>query len=138
MVYLYRKNGGKVEGVSSDNTAYAVIDTTFYATVTDPSAPNGSDLGTPKIWDGSAIRNATGPEIATFATALATDTNLSFRALAKQRLQQDLILRKVLQALVAALLTEINTLRAQHSLAARTQTQAINAILANIDSGSFD
>lgn len=140
MVFLYRKNGGKVEGVSSDDNAYTGIDATFYGTALNPSTPNGTDLATPKIWDGSAIRNATAPEITAFATALTADTNLIDRAAAKARLQSDPVLKKLLGALVDTLRTQINTLRTSpnQSFPAVTQATVINAILANIDSGSFD
>jgi hypothetical protein len=110
MVFLYRKTGGQVLGVSTDPTAYAGADTTYYGVLTDPTLTNGADLGTPKIWDGSSVRNATAPEIAAFVTAEATDTNLQQRTQASAQVTTEPLSRKVLRSLIDVLVAEITTI----------------------------
>ncbi len=44
----------------------------------------------------------------------------------------------ILRAFMLLMLDELNTLRAQHSLPARTKTQLRNAIISKIDSGAAD
>lgn len=141
MVFQYRKSSGEVLGVSADNAAYAGQDATYYASVQDPPQPNGADLSTAKIWDGTNLRNATSGEISGFPASTATDLTLQQRAVAWNRLQgTDAITRKMLQAIVSVLLDEINTLRtnAALGLSARTMAQAKTAILNKLGSGTVD
>jgi len=140
MIFLYRKNGGYVEGMSSDAAAYAGADAALFATVTDPPTPDGLDLGVLKVYDGANLRNATVGEISNYPAVIVADTTINYRNLAKQRLQNDVVLRKLLGAMVATILQSVNQVRTQPTttFAAVTQQQAINAILNNIDSGSFD
>lgn len=138
MIFLYRLNGGAIEGASVDNGAFNAIDTTYFATVTDPATPDGLDLSVLKIWDGLQVRNATAPEIANFATAKAADDLLIERAKAKDFFVTGSVSRKAMRALIETLIEEINTLRAQHSLAPRTTAQALVTIENKIDAGTFD
>ncbi len=118
--------------------AYDNEDPTYFGTITDPTLPDGKDLAIPKIKDGTTVRNATGPEILTFATAKSTDQTLIDRASAKDTYDLDPVAKKYLKAIVELMLDEINTLRALHSLSDRTLAQAKTAIDNKIDSGNFD
>jgi hypothetical protein len=140
MVFLYRINGGEVLGVSTSANAYQGVDSTYFATATDPAAPDGVDLSTPKIWDGTKIRNATQAEVSNFPTARTADQNLIDRGKAIEWLQSNPVQRKILRALVSVLVDEINILRTQPttSFSARTNAQAFTAIINKINSGSFD
>jgi hypothetical protein len=140
VVFFYRKNGGQVYGAATVNPAYDGVDAPLFGTIIDPPTPDGEDLATPKIFDGTNVRNATAGEITSFALAEAADTTLILRTLAKQRLQNDPILRKLLGALLSVILMEINRLRQNPTttFGAISHGTAINAILTAIDSGSFD
>ena len=140
MVFLYRKTSGQVLGVSIDGTAYSGVDATYFASVQDPPTPNGADLAVAKRWDGTNLRNATNPEVSGFAAFIATDNNLVARAAAINRLQSDVILRKILRAIVGQMVTQLNTLRTQPSttFAAITEAQAEQAIVDAINAGTFD
>jgi hypothetical protein len=138
MIILYRKNGGEVLGASTDVTAYAGVDNTFFGTVTDPPFPQGSDLSIPKIYDTAQVRNATAQEQATFVTAAATDDNLQQRVSALNLANNNPIQRKILMAIVSVLLDEINTLRTTAGLGTRSMNQAKTAIQNKINSGSVD
>lgn len=140
MIFLYRKSGGQVLGATVDVSAYAGIDATYFATVTDPPQSNGADLSVPKIYDLTNLRDATVPEQAAFVTAAASDLNLQQRAAAINRLQTDPVLRKILRAIVGSTLTAINPVRQNPTttFAAISQAQAETAILAAINAGTFD
>lgn len=84
---LYRLSGGEVVKISLTNQAFAQRDTNYWGVATDPAFPDGIELrengngplrvlGFAKIMDGGSCRNATAPEIATFATAETADENL--------------------------------------------------------------
>lgn len=137
-LFLYRINGGKVLGISTDPAAYSNIDTSFFATIDNPSVPDGEDLTIAKIWDVTQVRNATSAEIAAFVTAESQDQVSTDRMQAKASINSLPITKKYLQAIVSLLLDEINTLRALHSLTDRTIAQAKTAIDNKIDSGNFD
>jgi hypothetical protein len=138
LYWLYRKNGGEVMGVSSEADSYANVDATYYGVATDPGTPDGASLDPAKIWDDPNVRNATAPEIAAFSAAEAVDTNLQDRQKAKDLLDSQPQMRKVLRSLVEVIIDEINTLRALHSLGDRTLTQAKTEILNKIDAGGND
>lgn len=141
MIFLYRINGGQVLGVSVNASAYAGIDPTYFATITDPPEPNGIDLSIPKIYDGTNLRNATAAEITNFTTAAATDLNLQNRAAAIGLLQTNLINRKILGAIVGLTVQQLNVLRAQATnptLSPLTQSQVVTAIENSINAGTFD
>lgn len=136
--FLYRINGGQVQGASLDPTAYDNRDTQFFDIAIAVATPDGQNLVPPKIFDGTVVRNATSAEQTAFAAAEATDDNLLHRRRAKELLDTQLQMRKILRALVKVLVDEINTLRAQHALPARTNAQAFTAIQNEIDAGTFD
>jgi len=142
LTYLYRKNGGQVLGASVDGVdSYAQMDTQFFATVDDPAIPDGGDLIPSKIFDDTdtevAIRNADASELANFDTSEAADDLLIERRSAKDLMDAG-INRKTLRSLVEVIISELNILRALHSLPNRTLAQAVNAIKSKIDSGSND
>jgi hypothetical protein len=146
MVFLFRKNGGQVTGASVDGAAYTSADTTYFGTVTDPPTPNGTDLSLPKIWDLTNLRTATGPEQTAFVTAAAADANLQARAGAIGRLQTDVILRKILRAIVGLTVQQLNAMAphidttaspASH-IATITEAGAETAIVNAINAGTWD
>jgi hypothetical protein len=138
MIYIYRINGGEVLRVTSDPVAS--FDATYEATVTDPTVQAGTNFNNPAHWDGTQIRNATGPEITASAAAALTDLNLQQRAQAIAWLNANPVQRKILRAIVGQLVTQLNVLRQSPSttFAAITQSQAENAIIAAINAGTFD
>ena len=138
MIFLYRITSEEVVRVATNSNAFDDEDTTYFATVLDPSTPDGQNLVPAKIRDGTTVRNATAPEIATFAAAEATDLTLIDRTSAKDIFDTGSVSKKYLKAIVQVTLDEINTLRGLHSLADRTLAQAKSAINSKIDAGEFD
>lgn len=139
MIFLYRINGKEVIAASTDLNGFNDANLAFYGIVTDPATPDGVDLSIPKIYLNSVLRNATQTEIDAFAVARATDQNLQERDAAWDRIQgNDRIQRKAFKAFCSVLLDEINTLRAQHSLAPRTLQQGLTAIRNKLDGGTVD
>ena len=123
MIILYRRTGGRVEGLAPSNTGAFSAHDAVYALVVDPPMPDGADLTVPKVYDGSVMRNATAGEIAGFAAAQAGDDT--------RRAQGEIDNWPVMiKALVLALVDEINILRQAASLSARTPAQALAAIRA--------
>lgn len=137
MNFYYRKNGGEVIGQSTDYN-WPTTDATYYGVLVNPTTQGGTNLGQPLIWTGTLLRNANAGEITAFVAAKDTDENLMRRKSAKDSLDSLMVQKTILRALIDALVDEINTLRAQHALAPRTLTQAINAIKNKIDAGTFD
>ena len=136
LIFLYRTNGGQVQGESINSDAYDPLPQ-FFSTVTDPSTPDGTNLVPPKIYDGTQVRSATAAEIMAFAIAEAEDDVLDARDKAKKLLIHSQT-GKVLKAIIELMVQEINTLRSQHGLSPRTRGQVINAINNAIDAGDVD
>lgn len=144
MRFLYRNRSPfHVEGGSLRPDAYENSDLTYHAWVEidpDTEAPDGIDIGNanPKVYDSGAgtIRNATQLEIDEIPVAEAIDKNLQERASAKALLTNSNA--KLWRALLELILSEINILRAEHSLAPRTKAQLITALENEIDSGNSD
>jgi hypothetical protein len=133
MWYYYRINGGQVLGASIAPAAPWAADA-WCAVFESPAAV---DLGTPHWCDGATLRPATAGEVAAFPGAAAADAAAAARAEAK-----DLIgpagpsndrAHRLLRALVELVRREINTLRAQHSLADRTAAQVRAALEGILD-----
>ena len=84
---LYRISSGEVVKISLANQTWPQVDSTFWAVLTDPALPDGTQviddngdlrvLGFAKFADvgGDTVRNATQPEIDTFAPAQTEDEN---------------------------------------------------------------
>jgi len=70
-VFLIRKNGGEALGASV--SAFTGIDTAYFESFTPASKPDGIDLATPKIKDGTKLRNATSGEITGFPAKRTAD-----------------------------------------------------------------
>ncbi len=138
MVILVRKTSGEVLGSSTDNAVYSGADPAYFQAVLDPPVPDGQDLSVRKIWTGAVMRNATAPELATFAPAAAVDLNLHQRTRARDYFQSDPVLRKTLRAIAGLTTTQLNTLRALHGLAALTRAQVEQAIVDAIAAGTYD
>jgi hypothetical protein len=138
MVFQYRKRGGQVLAASTDPNNFT--DDVYFGVLTNPPTPNGTDLSVPKIWDGTQVRNATAPEIATFASAAAIDQNLIERDQAVAWFTANPVQRKILRGMMAVMVDEINILRQNPTavLSARTQTQGETAVLNKIASGAVD
>ena len=145
---LYRKSSGEVYKISLINQPFAAVDQTYWGILTDPPMPDGTDArekladgtigplrqgGFSKIWDGSEVRNATGAEIAGFETAEAEDNKNADASGALELFKTHPQFRKAFTAFAKVMLAEINGLRAQHGLGARTLKQLQNAMVAAID-----
>jgi len=130
-IFLFRVNGGEVSGTSVDLNAYVGVPVLF-STITNPTLPDGADISVPKILDGTTVRNATAPEIANFAVALAADQNTIDKQIAQDFIDVDPTRRKAFKAVALTLIDEINILRALHSLPDRTLAQAVTTIKAKI------
>ena len=130
--FLFRTNGGEVLGVSTSAATYASLPP-LLAFIDAPTTPDGADLATAKIFiSPSTVRNATAPEIANFPVAEAFDLNVTQKQAAEDAVDVNIIQRKTNKALILVLIEEINTLRALHSLADRTLSQAVTAIKGKI------
>ena len=142
---LYRKNGDEVLKISLRDQPFTEADTTYFGVLTNPSFPDGTDtrerlpdgnlgparqLGFAKIAipGTNTVRNATQAEIDAWAAAEQEDEDLQDAADADSLFMTHPQFRKVLKALVKLLVAEINTLRSQHSLSARTNAQAFTAL----------
>ena len=125
---LYRKNGGRVEGVSKTDVYTGQIDTDFFD-VYDTGIPGTDIANPPKFCNGATYRNATAPEIAAWAAKLDEDLDL----LDKKNAKAEVTDRKVLRAFMLIVMDEINILRDEHGLAPRTADQLSTAIQNRID-----
>lgn len=141
---LFRKSSGEVVKISLSDQAFLDADPTFWGVLTDPAFPDGTDvrdmdpdpagplrvLGFSKraVPGPPTVRNATAPEIATFAAAQTDDENQMDADRAKQLFEMDPQTRKLFIALMDATRTEVNTLRAEHALPDRTLDQWKTAI----------
>ena len=130
-IFLFRVNGGEVSGTSVDPTAYVGVPT-FFSTITNPTLPDGAAISVPNLLDGTTVRNATAPEIANFAVALAADQNTSDKQIAQDFIDVDPTRRKAFKAVALTLIEEINILRTIHALPDRTLAQAVTSIKSKI------
>ncbi len=131
MYYLYRKNGGEVLGVSTED----VWTDSTYIGVFSTGAVLPLD---PPLWcDGAEVREATAPEIADFAANEAEDTVAEKQALAKDVVDGTAAYKqeisRVLRALVELILEEINALRSNASLPTYSKAQLVAALKSKID-----
>jgi hypothetical protein len=138
---LYRTNGGEVVKISLTDQTFDQRDTDYWTVAADPAFPDGTELrpdegagplrtlGYAKIMDGGSCRNATQPEIDAFPAALLADENLMDRDGAKDLFQFHPRFRKMMIAFADILKDEINILRAEHALPARTLNQLKTAML---------
>lgn len=138
---LYRLSSGEVEKISLTNQSFADRDTTYWGVLTDPTIVDGNVtrplrvLGFAKIWDGSVLRNATQPEIETFAPAEADDQSQEDADQAISFLETHPVFRKQMIAFADILKDEINLLRAreqqfQADVAAANNLAALKASVA--------
>ncbi len=138
---LYRIYGGEVIKISEKGQLFADRNVAYWGVLTDPPLPDGTDtrnptdpnvelrvLGFAKIWDGSNVRNATQAEIDTFPIAEDADGKLQDKDSAIDLFQNHPRFRKMMVAFADIIKDEINILRAEHGLSARTLTQLKNAI----------
>jgi hypothetical protein len=132
--YRYRKNGGKVEGISLDDIW---TDSTYIGVFsTDIEYPLE-----PPLWcDGSTIRTATVQEISDFLVKEQEDLSLQHRSSAKDVVDgvsdYKSSLPRVVRALVSLMLQEINVLRTQASFPEYTWEQMKTALKNKIDEES--
>ena len=141
---LHRIGGGEVVKISPTNQTFAQRDPAFWEVVQDPAFPDGTELredlgndqlgplrtlGYAKIVVGATCRNATQPEIDAFAVAETLDENIMDRDGARDLFQTHPRFRKLMIALSDIIKDEINILRAEHGLPARTLVQLKTAML---------
>ena len=138
-----RLSSNEVGKISVANQDFSILDTDFFAEFTDPTFPNGTEvrdvsgdqpgplrvLGLAKIFEpigpNGNVRNATAPEIATFAPAEDDDTNIQDAVRALELLSTHSNFGKLFKALVRSIVdkdnlmaTEWNAFRAEAALAA--------------------
>ncbi len=142
---LYRISSGEVISISISDDLFEEYDDEFRDVLTNPPLPDGTQLMSPgtygshrvlgyaKIVDNGTVRNATQQEIDSFGAAFADDQAQKEANKAEEYLENDPKFRRVMTALMAILVDEINTLRSQHGLPDRTLSQLKNAIKNRID-----
>lgn len=118
---LYRINGGEVVKISATGQTWADRDTTYWGVLTDPPLPDGDQvrpidgdlrtLGYAKINDAGTVRNATQPEIDTFAPAQTADENLQDAGGAEDLFLNHPRFRKLMTAYSDIVKDELNILR---------------------------
>jgi hypothetical protein len=137
---LYRTNGGEVVKISPTDQTFAERDSAYWSVAADPAFPDGielredgsgplRELGFAKIMDGGSCRNATQPEIDGFPAAEAADEALQDRDGARDLFENHPRFRKMMIAFADIVKDEINILRAEHALPARTLNQLKTAML---------
>lgn len=134
---IYRISSGEVAEIWADNQINR-MDPDIYGIVTDPPLPDGIEflgpnyehrvVGYTKIKDGDIVRNATQEEIDGFSVFVVDDTNQKEANKAIDYLNNDPRFRRILIALSAIIVDEINLLRAEHGLPERTLQQLRTAI----------
>jgi hypothetical protein len=118
---LYRINGGEVIKISGTDQTWPDRNTTYWGVLTDPPFPDGTVvrepdgplrvLGFAKINDAGTVRNATQPEIDTFAPAQTADENLQDAGGAEDLFLNHPRFRKLMTAYSDIIKDELNILR---------------------------
>lgn len=106
--FIYRVNGGEVLTVSVNSQSGF---SSKFAQIQDPSTPDGIDLGTRKIRDGSTVRNATQAEIDNFPVAQAADELDEKRTFYNSLLDLGEIRGVALKAIASVVIDELNVIR---------------------------
>jgi hypothetical protein len=135
---LYRKSSGEVVKISVKGQTFVDRNQTYWGVLTDPSLPDGNEcrpeggdlrvLGFAKINDSGTVRNATQPEIDSFAAFEDDDENSQDADAAIDLFESHPRFRKMMIAFADVIKDEINILRQQHSLSDRTLEQLKTAI----------
>lgn len=120
---LYRISSNEVVKISLANQAWPLVDATFWAVLTDPAFPDGTAvldpngdlrvLGFSKFADvgGNTVRNATQPEIDTFAPAQVDDENQQDATAADDIFFSNPRFRKLMTAYSDIIKDEFNAVR---------------------------
>lgn len=109
--YLYRKNGGKVEGMSVHAYTLSGVGATYYDQVENPTAQDGEGLAPPKVYLGGVLRNATAEEIAAFAAKAKEDDDAENKSRFKKFLDDGDHRMPLFKALATITMDELNILR---------------------------
>lgn len=136
---LYRKTSGEVVKISLANQTWPQVDATYFGVLTDPAFPDGTQvldpngdlriLGFAKFADvgGATVRNATQPEIDTFAPGQTTDESAQDVEGGKTLFANHPRWRKLFKAVFREFIDEFNRLRvnpkAQIAIRSGTSTQ---------------
>lgn len=107
---LYRITSGEILILS---TSAITPPDSYTANYAPASTPDGTDLSSPKIKDGTAMRNATGGEIAGFGAYTTTDAKLAAKAAQKTWFDSGNASYELrFRGLMLVVRDEINTIRA--------------------------
>ena len=143
---LHRVRGGEVLKISLRGQLFDDRDTVFWGVLIDPPRPDGDTvrdlsgatpgpmraLGFAKVFDGTDVRNADQAEIDQMPIDEDEDEKDQDAAAAIVLAEVHPQFRKVVKALALITMDEINLLRAQHSLTARTKPQVLTALMNKI------
>jgi len=130
--YLYRKSSGEVIGASTDEAAF--FESEFFGVV---QSEEKIDVAAARFTDGEQIREATIEEAAKFSESLLADAVAEQKTQAKDAIdlkEQSGFLPRSLRGLAAVLLAEINEMRKDLGMEAKTLENLKTAIKAAIDS----
>jgi hypothetical protein len=134
-VYYTFVKQASVQYVVGESVNNPGIDTDFYGTTAQ--VEQVADWGNgKKKWNGSSVVACTEQEESDYAANMISQENLIDREGAKSRL--DAGGNKALRALAELVLSEINLLRAEHAMPARTRAQLKTAMENALDSGDAD
>lgn len=141
---LYRINGGEVLKISPTGFAFSDADVTYFGVASGASYPHGTDLVNVSLGDSAVrrqegfakiyvtasnvVQNATSTQIATWASAEASDEAQQDASAAVNLLQDHPMFRKAFKLIIKA----INTTRTSAGLTSWTTTQIRNFISANL------
>lgn len=145
---LYSVSSNEVVKINPKGQLFSDRDTAFWGVLTDPALPDGNEvrdtsgflmgplrvLGLSKIAvpGTNTVRNATQAEIDGFEASQMDIDSQQEANRAKELLNSHPQFRRVLVAMADILKDEINILRAQHGLPARTLAQFKTAMLNRI------
>ena len=104
---------GDVVSLEGYGNLFAMLSDPTYTDGTDYKDPNGDlrVLGYAKINDGGVVRNATQPEIDTFAPAALDDKNQKWADRVVASIQNDPEMRRIVAALIKGIIKEDNDIR---------------------------
>lgn len=116
--FAFRKTSNQIVGASIASRS-GELDR-YHDEFQPATAPDGLDMATPKIRDGTALRNATAGEIAGFGAFETADNTAGRRAALKRRVTRDTSIDSMLQTIATSSGTPISTVRTTYASAVDT------------------
>lgn len=130
---LYRITSGEILILSD---AAITPPDAYTANYAPASTPDGTDLSTPKIKDGTAMRNATGGEISGFGAYTTADAILAAKAIQKTWFDDENAVNEFrFRGLMLWMIDKFNAIHADADIGldAITESEAISDIKAKMD-----